>query len=76
MGINRIQEDFFRGKGNRSLPWSDEEEWEFGESGSGGLGKMRDQDGRRIGGDREQDRDRDRDQKCQCAKLGVVLRGF
>ena len=31
----------FLGKENRSLPWSDEEEWEFGESGSGESGKMR-----------------------------------
>ena len=32
---------FFIGKGNRSLPWSDGEEWEFGESGSGGFEDMR-----------------------------------
>ena len=31
----------FLGKGNGSLPWSDKEEWESGESGSGGSGRMR-----------------------------------
>ena len=30
----------FRGKGNRSLPWSDEEERELGGSGSGGWEEM------------------------------------
>ena len=32
---------FFFGKGNGSLPWSDNEEWEFGDSGSGGSEGMR-----------------------------------
>ena len=38
-----------------------------------------DRDGRRIGEDRDQDQDRDwkdRDWKCQCAKLGVVMKVF
>ena len=31
----------FLGKGNGSLPWSDSEEWEFGDLGSGGSDGVR-----------------------------------
>ena len=61
----------FRGKGNRNLPWSDRDQED--------RRRWDDRDGRRIGEDRDQDQDRDwkdRDWKCQCAKLGVVLKGF
>ena len=79
----------FSEKGNRSLPWSDEEEdWETW--GSGALEEMerpegskdwdqeeqRSRDGqesRRIGEDRDR---KDRDGKGQCAKLGVVMKRF
>ena len=33
------QEWFVHGKGNRSLPWSDEDDWEFGPGGLEGMGR-------------------------------------